>query len=61
MRIHTHCVSAVLALVACGGKPTTPETPNPKSYNKTTQPFHQLAGDQKGEGEAKLTEEKSNY
>ena len=40
MRIHTLCISAVLSLVACGGKPTAPETPDPEAYGKTIQPFH---------------------
>ncbi|SFE37684.1 hypothetical protein [Nitrosomonas sp. Nm166] len=62
MRIHTFCISAVLALVACGGRPTAPETPNPESYGKTIQPFHQIpASDQEGRGKARSTEEKSNY
>ena len=62
MRIHTHCVSAVLALVACGGKPTAPETPNPESYGKTTQPLHQIpASNQEDGGKARSTEKESNY
>lgn len=55
-------VTAVMILVACGGKPTAPETPNPDAYGKTIQPFHQIpAGDQEGGGKARSTEEKSNY
>ncbi|MBX9896178.1 MULTISPECIES: hypothetical protein [unclassified Nitrosomonas] len=55
-------VSAVLVLVACGGKPTAPESPDPDAYGKTIQPFHQIpAGDQEGGGKARSTEDKSNY
>lgn len=55
-------ITAVMILVACGGKPTAPETPNPDAYGKTIQPFHQIpAGDQEGGGKARSTEEKSNY
>ncbi|QOJ24316.1 MAG: hypothetical protein HRU78_12235 [Gammaproteobacteria bacterium] len=55
-------VAAVLVLVACGGKPTAPETPNPDAYGKTIQPFHQIpAGDQEGGGKARSTTEKSSY
>ncbi|MBV6448621.1 hypothetical protein [Nitrosomonas sp.] len=55
-------VSAILVLVACGGKPTAPETPNPDAYGKTIQPFHQIpSGDQEGGGKARSTTEKSNY
>ena len=55
-------VSAILALVACGGKPTPPETPDPEAYGKTIQPFHQIpSGDQEGGGKARSTEDKSNY
>ena len=55
-------VSAILALVACGGKPTVPEQPDPEAYGKTIQPFHQIpAGDQEGGGKARSTEEKSSY
>ncbi|MBS0498569.1 MAG: hypothetical protein JSR51_13140 [Proteobacteria bacterium] len=63
MRItHFLAVSAVLVLVACGGKPTAPETPNPDAYGKTIQPFHQIpADDQEGGGKARSTTEKSNY
>lgn len=63
MRIkHLFVASAVMVLVACGGKPTAPETPNPDAYGKTIQPFHQIpAGDQEGGGKARSTEEKSNY
>lgn len=62
MRIHTLCVSAVLTLVACGGKSTAQETPNSESYGKTVQSFHQIpTGDQEDESDAKSTEEKSNY
>ncbi|QOJ20240.1 MAG: hypothetical protein HRU77_05760 [Gammaproteobacteria bacterium] len=63
MRItHLLAVSAVLVLVACGGKPTAPETPNPDAYGKTIQPFHQIpADDQEGGGKARSTTEKSNY
>ena len=49
MRIRHLCVaSAVMILVACGGKPTAPETPIP-------------SGDQEGGGKARSTEDKSNY
>lgn len=59
---HFIAVSAILVLVACGGKPTAPETPNPDAYGKTIQPFHQIpAGDQEGGGKARSTEEKSKY
>lgn len=63
MRIRHLCVaSAVMILVACGGKPTAPETPNPDAYGKTIQPFHQIpSGDQEGGGKARSTEDKSNY
>lgn len=61
MRIHTHCISAVLALVACGGKPTASETQNPESYGKTIRPFHQIPVSQEGGGKARSTEEESNY
>ncbi|MER0171943.1 MAG: hypothetical protein DU489_15360 [Nitrosomonas sp.] len=55
-------VSAVLVLVACGGKPTAPESPDPDAYGKTIQPFHQIpSGDQEGGGKARSTEEKSSY
>jgi hypothetical protein len=55
-------VAAVSVLVACGGKPTAPETPNPDAYGKTIQPFHQIpAGDQEGGGKARSTTEKSSY
>jgi hypothetical protein len=55
-------VSAVLVLVACGGKPAAPESPDPDAYGKTIQPFHQIpSGDQEGGGKARSTEEKSNY
>lgn len=50
MRIHTHCISAVLALVACGGKPTASETPNPVPYGKTIKPFHQIPASNQGCG-----------
>lgn len=63
MRIaHFLAVAVVLVLVACGGKPTAPETPNPDAYGKTIQPFHQIpSGDQEGGGKARSTTEKSNY
>lgn len=63
MRIkYLFVASAVMILVACGGKPTAPETPNPDAYGKTIQPFHQIpADDQEGGGKARSTEEKSNY
>jgi len=62
MRIHTHCVSAVLALVAGGGKPTASGIPNPESYNKTIQPLYPIpASNQKGGSKTRSTEEKSNY
>jgi len=54
--------SVILTLVAYGGKPTAPESPGPAAYGKTIQPFHQIpAGDQEGGGQARSTEEKSNY
>lgn len=59
---HLFAVLAIFALVACGGKPTAPETPDPEAYGKTIQPFHQIpAGDQEGGGKARSTEDKSNY
>lgn len=63
MRItHFLAASVILSLVACGGKPTAPESPNPDAYGKTIQPFHQIpAGDQEGGGQARSTTEKSNY
>lgn len=55
-------VSTVLVLVACGGKPTAPVSPDPDAYGKTIQPFHQIpSGDQEGGGKARSTEEKSSY
>jgi len=55
-------ISLALVLVACGGKPTAPETPDPEAYGKTIQPFHQLpAGDQEGGGKARSIDEESNY
>jgi len=57
----TLVVTAVLALVACGG-PSAPETPDPDAYGKTIQPFHQLpADDQEGGGKARSIDEESNY
>jgi len=54
--------SVILTLVACGGKPTAPESPDPAAYGKTIQPFHQIpAGGQEDGGQARSTEEKSNY
>lgn len=59
---HLFAVLAIVALAACGGKPTAPETPDPEAYGKTIQPFHQLpAADQEGGGKARSTTEKSNY
>ncbi len=55
-------MAAVLILVACGGRPSAPESPDPDAYGKTIQPLHQIpAGDQEGGGKARSTEEKSNY
>ena len=57
----TLVVTAVLALVACGGL-SAPETPDPDAYGKTIQPFHQLpADDQEGGGKARSIDEESNY
>ncbi len=63
MRItHLLAASVVTVLVACGGKPTAPETPDPDAYGKTIQPFHQIpSGDQEGGGKARSTTEKSSY
>lgn len=55
-------ISSILLLVACGGKPTAPESPDPDAYGKTIQPFHQIpSGDQEGGGKARSTTEKSSY
>lgn len=60
--IYFLAASVILSLVACGGKPTAPESPDPDAYGKTIQPFHQIpAGDQEGGGKARSTEEKSKY
>ncbi len=63
MRIkYLFVASAVIALIACGGKPAAPESPDPDAYGKTIQPFHQIpSGDQEGGGKARSTEDKSNY
>ncbi len=55
-------LSAVLALVACGGRPTAPETPDPDAYGKTIQPFHQIpSDDQEGGGKARSIDSDSSY
>jgi len=47
--------SMILALAAC--KPSVPNSPDPLSYGKTIQPFHQIpAEDQEGGGKPREKE-----
>ncbi|MCP5245492.1 MAG: hypothetical protein H6937_05905 [Burkholderiales bacterium] len=55
-------LSIALILIACGGRPTAPETPDPDAYGKTIQPFHQIpSGDQEGGGKARSIDSDSTY
>ncbi|MDC8445015.1 MAG: hypothetical protein LV471_03700 [Nitrosomonas sp.] len=55
-------LSIALMLIACGGRPTAPETPDPDAYGKTIQPFHQIpSGDQEGSGKARSIDSDSTY
>ncbi|MDT8363264.1 MAG: hypothetical protein RQ714_01255 [Nitrosomonas sp.] len=48
--------TVVLALVAC--KPSAPEGPDPSTYGKTVQPFHQIPDSaQEGGGKARSLED----
>ena len=55
-------LSIALILIACGGRPTAPETPDTDAYGKTIQPFHQIpSGDQEGGGKARSIDSDSAY
>ena len=35
-------IFTAIALIGCGGKPTTPESPDPSTYGQTIKPDHKV-------------------